>query len=211
MENGYILDKELLEERLRQLAVTPYSGDICRGAMCYSPEMPDSGEYVCAICSRTTIHRFGEYMVEELKDVRGLVDGLKALGYDVELDEREFCQYCREITDYPKPRPVFKIRFNENDDYHTLSAELSYFKYLEAFLKGGDHFEGERGDTMTLHENIDIISKMTGLGEDTAKAWLNRPKRRVVPMNRPPGLKLPNKFIGRIDRENVGDDGGSDD
>jgi len=85
METKYIMDRELLENRLKELAATPYAGKICEGAMCYMPLAPATSAYKCIVCSKRTSHTFGANMVRELLEARGIVDELKARGYDVRL------------------------------------------------------------------------------------------------------------------------------
>jgi len=174
MSGGYILDKNLLEKRLEELAVTPYTGEICHGAMCYCPACPEAGEYLCVICNRTSEHIHGEFFLKQLIRSREIVNDLKSQGYDVNLDEREFCRYCNvNVIDY-EPKPYLNIRFDKNDKYHTSKVGLHNLKLLHAFLTGGDHILGAYDDTVTLHESIDILSNMTGLCVEMADQWLHK-------------------------------------
>ncbi|MCL2142540.1 MAG: hypothetical protein FWH46_06715, partial [Methanimicrococcus sp.] len=92
MNNNYILDKELLEKRLKALADTPYSGEINFGAMCYAPRRIPIVKYECEICGKITERNQDD--LDFLKKAKEIVTELKTAGYDVLLDEREFCKYC---------------------------------------------------------------------------------------------------------------------
>jgi len=174
MSGGYILEKKLLEKRLEELAVTPYTGERVWGAMCYSPACPGPGEYICVLCNKKTEHISGEFFLIRLNRIREIISELKSQGYDVRLDEREFCQYCNvNEIDY-EPKPFLNIRFDENDDYQASKVDFHSLKLLQAFLLGGDYFLGEYDNTVPLHESIDILSKMTGFCEDMADEWLHK-------------------------------------
>jgi len=58
---------------------------------------------------------FGARMIGDLLEVRRLSGELKTRGYDVEPDEREYCRYCNDNKNNSGTKPVFKIRFNNND------------------------------------------------------------------------------------------------
>jgi transposase len=181
MSGGYILDKNLLEKRLEELAVTPYTGEICHGAMCYLPMCPEDGEYSCIICNKKTVHKQGQFILDDVILARNIIGDLKTNGYDVYLDEREFCQYCNVKEVIYEPKPYINIRFNKNDNYHIAKAGLYNLKILQTFLHGGDNILGEYENTVTLHENINIISNVTGLCIETAKKWIDKMRNSVDP------------------------------
>jgi len=181
MSDGYILDKKLLEKRLEELAVTQYTGEISYGAMCYSPMHPSPGEYVCVICNRKTEHSFGNLFLKKLMKSREIIKDLQSNGYDVQLDEREFCQYCNTNDIEFEPNPYLNIRFEETDDYHTSKVGFHSLKLLQTFLLGGDHIHGAYDNTVSLHESIDILSKMTGFCEAAAEEWLDKVRKSIDP------------------------------
>ena len=166
---NFILDKKQLEQRLKELAETPYTGGISYGAMCYVPSRSHDEEYICLICNKSTIHDFGDYRIRDLFKIRSFINELKENGYDVLLDEHEYCEYCSNSIE--RSRTNLKIRFDKNDEYHVVRPSLIGYEYLKTFLLGGDHFISNQDFTITLHENINSIYEMTGLGEDIMKSW----------------------------------------
>jgi hypothetical protein len=171
MEKNYILDKELLEKRLKELAETPYPEGARIGVMCYDPAvLYYSGEYECVICGKVT----GKYGNDEIRNIEGarhIVTELKGAGYDVLLDEREYCRYCKNDSE-KKPELVFMIRFNQNENYHKAQSN-DYYDYdcVQCFLKGNKYYIGKQRMGETLHDHIDRIYRMTGLGADTVAQW----------------------------------------
>jgi len=174
MSGGYILDKKLLEKRLEELATTQYTGEISHGAMCYSPMCPGPGEYVCVICNKKTEHSYGDLFLKKLMKSREIIKDLQSNGYDVQLDEREFCQYCNTNDIEFEPKQILNMRFDENSEYHTSKVGLHNLKLLQAFLLGGEYILGAYDNTVTLNESIDILSNMTGLCVDMADEWLHK-------------------------------------
>jgi len=181
--------------------------------MCYRPANikkikrlvhPDKGKYKCNVCSKITRYKSGAHIVKNLLKARSLIDEFKAQGYDAQLDEREYCKYCKDKSDIKIPKPVFKIRFNENDPYHSVRTELHYFKYLQTFLQGGDHFINDNNDTVTSYEIIDIIYKITGLGEEIVNIWHSKIKKQQRPMYEQSKLNISNYINDLIN--NVNDD-----
>ena len=172
MADTYILDKKMLEKRLKELAETPYTGEIQYGAMCYSPACPGDGIYKCETCSNTTTHLHGEWEIEDLANVREIVKSLKDSGYDIMLDEREYCEHCckRKVS---RPLPNLSIRFSNDENYHTVRAEMSDFNYLQAFLQGKDHILDGYDFTVALHDRVCLLVKMTGLGDEEIKEMVN--------------------------------------
>jgi len=181
MSGGYILDKKLLEKRLEELAASPYGGERVWGAMCYSPACPGVGDYVCVVCNRTTKHTGGEFFVCDLIKCREIVNDLISHGYDVFLDEREFCLYCIVKGIDGEPKPHLNIRFDKNDNYIISKVGFHSLKLLQAFLIGDDHILGAYENTVPLHESIDILSKMTGFCEEEAKEWRDKVRRSIDP------------------------------
>jgi len=187
MQENYILDKALLEKRLKELAETPYTGEIRLGAMCYSPVV-STYEYKCELCGKTTEQTVCG--INEVMYITTLVNEIKNAGYDVLLDGRDYCQYCKT----PEPEGhneygfirkhkvngfVFMIRFNDNKDYHVVkTSNIDNYRCLKTFLINDDNFKGSYGQTCVLHENIDIIHKMTGLGAETVIEWSKSHKYR---------------------------------
>ena len=173
MKEKFILDKSKLENRLKELAETQYTGEVMFGAMCYCPAIPEDVDYICPVCKKSTKHSSFKFEPNDINDIRKVVNELKEEGYDVILDESEYCQYCNSDGKIDEPMAILKIRFDKNDDYHTARADFKDFRYLCAFLIGRDHILNYRDATESLHESIDIIHKMTGLGSVEYKKWLD--------------------------------------
>ena len=105
---------------------------------------------------------------------------MKQLGYDVILDEHEFCVKCEgeaskiikekeffKRIQYPNAQLIFKIRLSPNEVYHTAQSDIrSDYNCVLEFLKGNDFCRGARDATLPIHDNIDVIQKMLGLGKD---------------------------------------------
>jgi len=179
MATEYILDKDELEKRLVELAETPFTGELSYGAMCYLMTGPDDDEYKCVICNKLTFHMRFSDTYEIIKSIREIVDEMREAGYDVWLDEREYCDYCsvsKELKKdvWLKEGLVFNIRFSAEQQYHQVQTiRISDFLCLHAFLLGKDYFEGERNQSYSIHDNIDLIHKMTGLGESLLEKWIH--------------------------------------
>ena len=94
---------------------------------------------------------------------------MKNLGYDVQLDEREFCQHCNgKKSDYPSL--LFKISLNRNGYYHKAYSNL-YDDYanLMTFLvceKKKDFVNSVSNNKTEAEKVFRSIEKMTGLTID---------------------------------------------
>ena len=176
--NGqFIMQKALLEERLKELAETPYS-EIPFGAMCYSIVFPEIRyvEYPCPVCGNTS--KCKEDDINALEKVRKIVSELKNVGYDLLLREPEYCENCRQIKSDSEQGYDFQIRLTHDGDYHLVTTNDSYdFVCLHSFLMGGIGYHANRTDEM-LHDKIDTINKMTGLGVQTVLEWLKNHKAK---------------------------------
>ena len=176
----YILDKAELEKRLIKLAQTPYTGKVAIGADCYAPmDMLKNEDYICSICHKTTPHSKYYFDPHDINRIREIIKTLKENNYDVLLDDTEFCQYCNKNGKTKDPLVIFKIRFNENDDYHIIKTKSwsSGFELMLAFFTGKDHILGSYDNTITLHSKIDQIHEMIGLGKDIVAKWQKKYKK----------------------------------
>lgn len=154
-----------LEKMLRELSETPYVGELRRGAMCYeSGSSIVSTDYVCPTCGKKSdIKNYDQWGISQIRDI---VKKIKSIGYDVLLDETEFCDVCngKKVSN---PILIFKIRFSENSNYHLAHSNFLFgYNCLFQFLLGNEKFIADREVEKTIHDNIDIIQKMTGLGSD---------------------------------------------
>ena len=175
-----------LKKRLKELAETEYKGKLAMGAMCYEVALSVEKDYTCPTCNKKTKRTnsdiwFIEYISKIIKEIR-------TLGYDVVLDEKEYCQYCSgskfinnndvkyevgkttyEYASNPNEEPllIFKIRFSENSQYHVVRTNIGNdFSILLEFLKGKDKYDAGSEGEIPLHMEIDVIKKMTGLGSE---------------------------------------------
>ena len=165
MKEEYVLDKAELEKRLIKLTQTPYTGKVAIGADCYAPQnFFEYVDYICPVCKKPTTYNSLKFDPRELRKIKEIVNELKKKGYDVLLDQTEYCEFCNGKK-MSEPMSIFKIRFDDNDEYHIARSDFYDFKYLQTFLQGRDHFLGSYDNTKALHWEIDRIHKMTGLGD----------------------------------------------
>lgn len=182
MRNLIVKDRARLEERLKELAETKYNGKLSSGAMCYCPDAPKKESYICPVCKTRSMQT--NHTIWNIEHIRAIVTEIRQLGYDAILDEHEFCVKCggkeskiikriRDIGEWeseyietPNPSLIFKIRFSTKEEYHTAKSNIAadYNLVLE-FLRGNDSCLGERDMTLPIHDNIDVIQKMLGLGK----------------------------------------------
>ena len=189
IKGEYVLDRKILEERLSELAETPFTGKLAEGAMCYLMASYDS-DYNCTICGRISRPDGFTVFGRELNLIRKIVEELKTKGFDVLLDESEYCDYCREnsIDDYPQP--VFMMRFNQDDDYNKCRCDNSNdYMCLATFLSGGDVFVDNQAFDIALHDRIDRISKMSGLKSPAVEAWARLRRKNGPTHNHEAGLR----------------------
>lgn len=159
-------DSIRLENRLKKLAKTKYSGKLSIGAMCYSPIMPQPMDHVCPYCGDTTKERYDNWAFYAIEGIERIVAQIKSLGYDVVLDKTEYCPRCSE-RNIEHPELIFKIRFSAKADYHIVKSNIvNDYQCLLAFLSNQDIYSGSYGEEHDLHNSIAIIQKMTGLGKD---------------------------------------------
>jgi hypothetical protein len=93
------------------------------------------------------------------------------------LKEPEYCSNCSSEVEGMECTYTFQIRFCPNDDYHVIKTDDACdFVCLHSFLMGGIGYHVCKTDEM-LHDKIDTICKMTGLGAETVKCWSS--KRRI--------------------------------
>ena len=201
-EINIITDRAELEERLRELAETEYTGILNPGAMCYVPVMPKPEEYTCPVCGNITT--LSGYNIRNIRAIGEIVENIRDLGFDVQLDEREFCGFCAEsVKDIEgvevvgkriegRPELFFRIRFDEDSDYHIARSNFpDHYKCVLAFLTGDETYTNDFDDTRTLHDNIEILQKMLGIGPDIPVP----PKPEGPPKGPPPAGRLSNKDI----------------
>lgn len=122
-------------------------------AMCYVIIALEDTRYECIRCGNLTDPLYADYTIMAIESIRQTVDSIREMGYDVILDEREFCPDCskKKIED---PELIFQIRFSDQEDYHTTKSNIpEYYLCVQQFLQ-----EKET-------ERVDIVRKMTGLTE----------------------------------------------
>lgn len=166
-------DSLLLENRLKELANTEAKIQSFEpNAMCYAVAFNVEKEYKCPKCKKTTVSKL--YIVNDIEYIREIVESIKTLGYNVILDEREFCQHCtkkqnnKDSTNLEirEPELIFMIRFSRSSNYHIVKSNIkSEYKTLLEFLKGNSKYL-YGNDEIPLHIEIDKIRKMTGLGKE---------------------------------------------
>ena len=164
--NNLNTDSIKLEQRLKELFQTEYSGELAWGAMCYEPMAPAHVDYVCSHCGEIIKEKLDNWMVFTINKIDEIVTRIKNLGYDVVLDKTEFCPHCSK-SDIENAELVFKMRFSIKADYHIAKSNIiNDYLCLLAFLSNQDTYSDTWDYEYTLHDNIAIIQKMTGLGND---------------------------------------------
>ncbi len=158
-------DSVRLEARLLELSKTEYKGKLSYGAMCYLPPSPPTDvDYVCPYCNDTIRGKYNNWEMNGLHEIDSIVDSIKAKGYDALLDKSELCPNCSG-KDIAEPVLTFKIRFSEKADYHTArSNNISEYLCVKNFIEGRDVYPAGGKDKHAIHDNINIIQKMLGLG-----------------------------------------------
>jgi hypothetical protein len=170
-----ILDRQELEEKLKRISKTPYTGNynFCF-AMCYMPGemMFEYVPYKCDICHEET--RYEANVLWRLESAKRYVEDMKntRLQVDVEIDELDYCKHCTG-KDVENPMPIFKIRFSQNEKYHEVKTDDdSDYECILAFLQGKDNYENcHRDATYPLNEQIEQLVRMTGLCPEIVENW----------------------------------------
>ena len=80
-----------LEKRLKELSETEYKGELRGGAMCYMPMYINDRPYTCPVCN--TIQMVSAFDAIAIDTIRVKVQKINDIGYDVILDENEFCEH----------------------------------------------------------------------------------------------------------------------
>ena len=164
--NNSSADSIKLEERLKALSQTEYTAQLAMGAMCYEPAVPEYVDYVCSYCGNTIKEKYDDWQIYEMNRIENIVKQIKEQGYDVVLDKTEFCSHCSK-KEIAYPELIFKIRFSENADYHTVKSNISSeYQCLLSFISNEKTFFDDYDYESSLSDNIAIIQKMTGLGKD---------------------------------------------
>jgi len=159
-------DSLRLEQRLKELSQTEYTGELAWGAMCYKIAMPVYVDYSCPYCDDTIKEKYNNWTIYMINQIDDIVEQIKTLGYDAVLDKTEFCPKCSK-KNIENPELIFKFRFSSKANYHVARSNIvNEYQCLLAFLSGQDKYAGAQGQEYALHDNIAIIQKMTGLGKD---------------------------------------------
>ena len=165
-DNNMNPDSIKLEQRLKELSQTKYTGELTWGAMCYDPMAPAYMDYICSHCGETIKEKHNNWMVFAINQIDEIVTRIKKLSYDVVLDKTEFCPYCSK-SDIENPELIFKMRFSTKANYHIAKSNITNeYLCLLAFLSNQDTYLNVFDYEFALHDNIAIIQKMTGLGKD---------------------------------------------
>lgn len=157
-----LLDSTTLVKRLQQLSVVEYDTVMPPVAMCYSMAADIEENYQCPICNSETPSTV--YNNGNIKSIRTIVEEIKAMGYDVILDETMFCSHCSG-KENSRPELIFKIRFSEKSAYHKVRSNVyAEYQLVSIFLKGEKTFvEYVNASHKTADECLKIVEKMTGL------------------------------------------------
>ena len=166
VNNNMNPDSIKLEQRLKELSQTNYTGELAWGAMCYDPMAPAYMDYTCSHCGEIIKEKYDNWIVFTINKIDEIVTRIKNLGYDVVLDKMEFCPNCSK-NDHENPELIFKMRFSTKAHYHIAKSNIiNEYLCLLAFLSNQDTYLDTFNNEYALHDNIAIIQKMTGLGKD---------------------------------------------
>ena len=162
-----VSDRKSLEKRLKKLTEVRYDTTELPIAMCYSMAAPMVENYVCPVCGAET--ESTTYQNGNIRSIRSVFESIKNIGYDVILDEKEFCHKCNgKKSDYPSL--IFKIRFSPDEEYHVAHSNVyDDYSTLLTFLASEkkDNFIQSVGNNKKEAEKaFYVIEKMTGLTID---------------------------------------------
>ena len=165
-----VSDRKSLEKRLKKLTEVRYDTNELPIAMCYSMAAPIVENYVCPLCGAET--ESTSYQIGNIQSIRKVFANIKNIGYDVVLDEKEFCHKCSGKK-YDYPSLIFKIRFSPDEEYHVAYSNVyDDYSTLLTFLASDnkDVFIQSVGNNKKEAEKaFYAIEKMTGLTIDRKK------------------------------------------
>lgn len=162
-----MVDSASLVQRLKELAAVEFDTNselnevkIVSHAMCYIVASPQEQDYECSKCGAKTPST--AYSNGNIRSIRLVVNDIKALGYDVVLDESMFCSACSGMK-HERPELIFKIRFSKNAEYHSaMSNVYDEYETVYQFLLGKDNFL-KYYSYDRLDKKFRIIEKMLGI------------------------------------------------
>ncbi len=158
-------DSVRLEARLLELSKTEYKGKLSYGAMCYDIIATATVDYVCTYCGDTIKGRYDEWDIKFVNMIESIVDSIKAKGYDAVLDKSELCPNCSK-KETVHPELIFKIRFSKKADYHIARSNIiNEYSCVRDFIEGRDVYTDWTDVEYAIHDDVNIIQKMTGLGQ----------------------------------------------
>ena len=161
-----MVDSASLVQRLKELTAVEFDTNselnelkIVSHAMCYIVASPQEQDYECSKCGAKTPST--AYSNGNIRSIRTLVNQIKALGYDVVLDESMFCSACSGMK-HERPELIFKIRFSKNAEYHSAKSNVyDEYETVHQFLLGKDNFL--KYYPGRLDKKFRIIEKMLGI------------------------------------------------
>lgn len=154
-------DSVELEKRLKELSNNYCEFGNIISTTCGNIVDNEYGYYVCPNCGKKT--RRNGRSINELIAVENIVKKIKDAGYDVILEQKEYCKYCSHRMFIKDASLVFKIRFSSNSDYHVarLNNLIDYFSLIDFLSNKKIRAKGDN-----IYEVIEVINKMTGLGSE---------------------------------------------
>lgn len=161
-DNSGMADSVALVQRLKELATLKYDTVLPMSAMCYSIASPIQEDYVCPTCGTATPST--AFANGNIKSIVKKVEQMKMMGYDVKLDQSNYCEHCSGKK-VEKPELVFMIRFSKDAPYHIAKSNIyAEYEAVAQFLRSKNDFVTfVNNDKSTAEENFLIIKKMTGL------------------------------------------------
>ena len=176
MESRIMIDKKELEERLLKLEKDSFDWRR-HPPLCYVPAFPSPDDYICPTCGKKTTQT--DFMIHDIQVIRECVGEMQGIGYDVFLNEQEFCVHCGiNSKEYiipsdryssnryeSNPELIFGIRFNNDREYHIVRSNMRYdYEQALRFLKGDDSILDVIFNLELFHRTVKRLQKMLGIG-----------------------------------------------
>ena len=161
-ENSIIKQDSIeLEKILKELSSNSCEFGFIISTTCGNIVDHEYEDYVCPHCSKKT--KRSKRSINELKSAENIVKKINDAGYDVILEQKEYCKFCSHRVFINEPTLVFKIRFSKNSPYHVAKTNnaIDYLSIID-FLSN----RNIRTKENNLYEVIEVINKMTGLGSE---------------------------------------------
>jgi len=151
------LSKNLIKEKLQQLAMSEAPTELSFGAMCYEMAMrPTNAHYNCPVCGTKTLYtqNYADFVESVIPYCRTLIDSIKYM--DITLDETQFCKKCG----HGKNDPALCITIKYPDDtlqHSVCNIDGEDLKLMNEFIRGKNIHKGERDSEIPMKSEIERL------------------------------------------------------